>query len=738
MGWKGRVVQGLVTAGVLVSTYGVPSASAGVYFANACDATVGLTNVGAWQRWPPAPNPQAPGSWGNGLHSNRCTATGAGLEISTGWNSHVPFGATGNWMFEAPDGAFIAGFSAAVRRWGSLADSLRPEVWIPGTGTTLLGDSTFGSVGYDRVRVGYAPMSTKHIAFGYRCKLTLGCAPSGGTGVVMADEITVSISDESPPTIVPRQPAPERWVSGGVVPLEFAAHDNVGIRQLSIAVNGDVKAVSETPCYSPANNFERTPCAAANQRVAARIPVSELSEGEHSVVAAARDVGDSTTVEQARLRIDRTAPTAPRRLSVSRGDQWRGESRIAISWVNPPEQHAPITGAEYEFCPAANSPYDGQGCVRVGGAEAESDTVAVPGDGEWSLRVALRDAAGNSDPRNAASIEPVRVDTVPPLGSLQAFDPLDPLRIQLTANDALSGIDAVEVEIRREGEATWRSLAIEGGDGRYSAIADDAVLPPGNYTVRARVTDRAGNDRTITTLQDGTPLRIGLPVRSGTAMLVGRAARKRVKSARGKRPRYEQVLLERPTADFGSSVALTGKLSDAAGNPRGNAVIEVLERVNLVGRDWIHVATVRSGANGAFTYRAKPGPARLVRFAYPGTALAQPGAKDVELRVRAAVSIRPDRRQARNGGAVTFTGRLRSGPVPENGKVLALQALTQRGWRTFATPRARAGDGRWRFWYRFTGTSVRSRYSFRVVALSEAGYPYAQGHSPTTHVVVHP
>jgi hypothetical protein len=70
--------------------------------------------------------------------------------------------------------------------------------------------------------------------------------------------------------------------------------------------------------------------------------------------------------------------------------------------------------------------------------------------------------------------------------------------------------------------------------------------------------------------------------------------------------------------------------------------------------------------------------------------------------------------------------------------LLALQALTTRGWRTFANPRARAGDGKWSFRYRFTSTSVRTRYSFRVVAPAEAGYPYARNVSPTTRVLVTP
>jgi hypothetical protein len=66
------------------------------------------------------------------------------------------------------------------------------------------------------------------------------------------------------------------------------------------------------------------------------------------------------------------------------------------------------------------------------------------------------------------------------------------------------------------------------------------------------------------------------------------------------------------------------------------------------------------------------------------------------------VTLVPSRKRARNGDDVVFTGRVLGGPIPEAGKLLALQAHTSKGWRTFATPRARASDGRFSSRYRFT------------------------------------
>ena len=108
------------------------------------------------------------------------------------------------------------------------------------------------------------------------------------------------------------------------------------------------------------------------------------------------------------------------------------------------------------------------------------------------------------------------------------------------------------------------------------------------------------------------------------------------------------------------------------------------------------------------------------------------------MRVKAAATIRPDRRSLRNGDEVVFKGRVKSGPIPETGKLVTLQALTRRGWTTFGNARARMRDGRWTYRYRFTGTTVRSRYTFRVLVPAESGYPYAQGASKTTRVLVNP
>jgi hypothetical protein len=159
--------------------------------------------------------------------------------------------------------------------------------------------------------------------------------------------------------------------------------------------------------------------------------------------------------------------------------------------------------------------------------------------------------------------------------------------------------------------------------------------------------------------------------------------------------------------------------------------IELGEQLAIAGAQWRSLGIVSTDKNGAFTNRAKAGTARTIRFQYAGTPTTRPAASEVTLRVRAATTLAPSRRSLRNGETVVLRGRLRGGPVPAAGKVVTVQARTQRGWLTFGTARAR---GRYR--YTFTGTSTTVRYRFRAVVLREEAYPYMRGTSPTVTVLV--
>ena len=164
-------------------------------------------------------------------------------------------------------------------------------------------------------------------------------------------------------------------------------------------------------------------------------------------------------------------------------------------------------------------------------------------------------------------------------------------------------------------------------------------------------------------------------------------------------------------------------------------LVHVLSRTRSGSDDFATSAIVRTDRRGRFSYLARGLRSRVLRFRYAGSRRIRAQTRDVVLDVPASSSIRPSDRALLVGDAVTFTGRLRTKPIPRGGKLMEVQAFFRSRWRTFSTVRSDA-RGRWRFSYRFGGTTGLIRYRFRVLIPTEAGYPFATGASRTVFVTV--
>jgi len=170
---------------------------------------------------------------------------------------------------------------------------------------------------------------------------------------------------------------------------------------------------------------------------------------------------------------------------------------------------------------------------------------------------------------------------------------------------------------------------------------------------------------------------------------------------------------------FGAATPVQGRLVDPTGKPVQGAKLTVLEKVG--NGPWRETREISTDADGAFKYAAPAGKSRSLRFAYRANteAATYDQTADVDLKVNAAVSIRPSHRVTSNGHSVTFTGR-----VPGTGKtrdrIVVLQAQTATGWFKFAYLKVDA-HGRYSYTYRFTDTHATRTYTFRAVA-KPAGY----------------
>jgi hypothetical protein len=303
--------------------------------------------------------------------------------------------------------------------------------------------------------------------------------------------------------------------------------------------------------------------------------------------------------------------------------------------------------------------------VRQGRAHRNAieaiDDLKVPDAGVWTVRLWLRDAAGNADPARAGQPLTLRLDqTAPDLAFReQATD--DPARLRVNAVDITSGVATGAIEIRRQGEQAWRPLATDVVPGGLTAVVDDEVLPDGTYELRARAADAAGNERSTDRREGGTAATLGLPVRVKTRLAVGKVKRvKARRSRRGKR-RTRTVLVVKPQTRYGRTVKLTGRLTMPGANPLVGVPVEVFERVALPGAEFQRVATISTSRTGRFVFKALRGPSRTLRFRYPGTPTIRSRTSEVDLRVRASTTIRPSRR-------FVVTGRVRHLPRAPEGR----------------------------------------------------------------------
>jgi hypothetical protein len=532
----------------------------------------------------------------------------------------------------------------------------------------------------------------------------------------------------APPQITVSPEPPTGWLSDGEYPMTATV---VSDRDL-VSFAWGFGTASDMPAWAPC---ARPGCVILNPLSYVLRPAA-LPDGVRQLSVAATywsEPGDQarrleTASRTFEIRIDRSAPAAPTDVELVGGAGWRAQNQFSVRWTPTHDAGTPFVAAHYRVCPADNAVGDNSGCVtgeRRGSELSSLSGVSVPGSGVWRVQLAIEDAMGHVDLGAGAIIDDLRLDTDAPQLAFLPSDLGDPARVQLSVSDHHSGVASVAIEARRKGEASWRTLAVSAREGRLTALLDDDNFPAGAYEVRGHAVDAVGNERTLGLRDDEL---IQLPVRQGTKLSAGASKRT------GRKGR--SVLDPRPSVRYGARVPIHGRVTDAFGEGRANVSVEVSERLALPGVAWRRLQTLVTDENGAFTYSAPKGVARTLRFEYAGTPTTRAAASEVALQVRAASTLRPSRRNLRNGDTVVLRGRLLGRPRPSTGKIVTVQAWTSRGWLTFGNARARAKDGKWSYRYTFTGTTRTSRYRFRAVIPREETYPYATGTSRVIAVVV--
>lgn len=413
---------------------------------------------------------------------------------------------------------------------------------------------------------------------------------------------------------------------------------------------------------------------------------------------------------------------------------------------------------------------------RLGHAPAAQADIPVGADGDHVVSYRAFDVAGNPTAERSVSF---KIDQTPPqLIVFEAQQQADPQLITVAGADLTSGLaDGAKIELRRiaPSRGDWILLRTARQGDRYYAHVNNAELPEGDYEFRAVVPDQAGNEGVGTTDRSGreeilhiSPGRVGpfttpddsarIPrpelgpgaqdagatVETEITAAAVRAVKskkkcrhvslKRVRKRCTQTKSYRQLVHEL-RVPFGKRASVRGMLSTSAGTPLPNAEVTVLARPSVAGGIYKAVGSVRTKADGSFSYSVAAGSSRTLDFLYRGDSTFKHSDDQVTLRVPASATIQASRHTIRNGSHVSFTGRLRGKPQPPRGKVLDLQAFYRNRWRTFATPRAKL-NGRWKYRYQFQATRGTVLYRFRIRVRASSDYPYEAGYSKTARVRV--
>lgn len=663
---------------------------------------------------------------------------GASADCSVGSSGGAPVFSAGAAKFSAPPDTSIVGIGGEFRAnqqggWQVGVYDFATSRWRycgPGGSCQTYGSwFGFNATGFRSGQVGILQIC--------------GADPCSGSASFAIRSAAITIEDFTQPSL--SVGVPGGWLRGTQT-INMDARDNVGVQRTEILVDGARRNANVRSC----DDSRAVPCPNGDGSVSLNT-ADGIADGRHTITLRAVDTASNPVDADRAILIDNTAPGQIGDLTVGGGEAWRAKNEFALSWPTPPQSGvSPIAAVEYELCPIGTKRGD-PSCrrnsrpatdflrsdeARSGELLSQLDGVEVPGVGEWTASVWLRDEAGNQNPESAKTTT-LRFDNTSPTAAFRPLDPADPTRLRVAGSDAPSGIVTTAIEVQRRGEGTWRPLETQTEDGGFAASLDDVNLPDGAYALRARAVDRAGNERSTDRFEDGKPAEVALPVRIRTRLAVGQPRRVRIaKRPKGSKRRFRTTLVTRPEVGYGGVVRLQGRLTTPGANPVGGTEVQVLERVQVPGATPRPIGTVTTSETGRFSFKVAKGPSRTVSFRYAGTKTVRADVGEVDIRVRASSSFTVSRRSVVNGEAITFRGQLRGGNIPAQGKLVALQALSRGRWRPFATTRASAQTGRWAYTYRFDGTRGKVRYRFRARVLREATYPFTTGTSGRRRVLV--
>jgi hypothetical protein len=390
----------VVLAAVLVFP---PVASAGGYSVTAC---LGPEN-GSWAEWEPSPFATAYTACPGGAWDLRRPQSNEGMMVRNVVGAgFAPRDAAAAMRFDAPRGTVITGLDADVRitsnpGWDAGIHDAWNDRWL------WCGSSCWSSF-HHWMHEELRGLSTQRIQALVRCAAER-CRRDARHGFVAIRNVRVYLEDPSAPRLEGLRGSllagGEAWLRGGG-DAAFDAFDNSGVRVARIELDGRVVHEDARAC-----DFARpVPC--ADGGTGAGLDTRAWGDGEHVMRFAAVDAGGNWAWVDRVVRVDNTPPAevAP---VLEGGPGWSPLRARRLTLPLPGGQAAPLVRARVTACrvggacedsaPALGASSGAAGAAAVppprdssGAANAAAVPVAAfDGPGEYSVRVALEDAAGN-------------------------------------------------------------------------------------------------------------------------------------------------------------------------------------------------------------------------------------------------------------------------------------------------------------------------------------------------------
>jgi hypothetical protein len=499
---------------------------------------------------------------------------------------------------------------------------------------------------------------------------------------------TAALRFDNQPPLPPLPQAPSGWLLGTEPALlQVAApplpHPLSGIRGYEISlVNGKAGSL-----YLDAS-------------AGSSVSLGTLPEGTTVArVAAVSGAGIPSEPATATFRVDATAPE----LSLQGAPTGWSDSPVRVS----AQAQDALSGM------AAAGPNGPFTAITVDGAApalawGERVSTWVTGSGVHEVEVSARDAAGNVLGGKPGALSPtstlVRIDEDPPRVAFSlAQDPSEPERIEATVTDPLSGPSPARGSIALRPAGTlvrFEELPTRMVGERLISHWDSDAYPHGKYEFRATGFDVAGNSSSTSDR-----------AYAGKMVLVN--------------PVKAQVSLEADLADK----RLEGRLRHFGGTPLAEQEVVVKETFVAGAYPQQRITAVRSGPDGTFSLRLRPGPSRDVVATYAGNRLLTRAAgTSARLDAPTAVRLRASSSTAKIGGKpIVFSGKV--GALGAKRSVRGLPVELQfrypgAGWSAFRTIETDR-RGRFRYAYRFSDDDSRGvRFQFRAYVKGREGWPY--------------